>query len=110
MINTLGFLSRKDIRHVSLVLSASSRLDVLGSRGVLKLVGNVHVLRFRLARERHVDLVIALRGARFVLVHGRVHVLMRFDALVVGIFLKIWPYIYTSCSSTLFKLCCFKTL
>jgi len=77
-------------------------LGVLGRRGVVELVGHVQVLRLGLARERHVDLVVALRGARFVLVNGRVHVVARFDA-VVGIFLKFGRYAQSS--STLFKLC-----
>ena len=94
MIYTLGFLSRKDIRHVSLVLGVCG-LDVLDSRGILKLVGHVDVRRFSLSGERHVCLVIALRSTRLVLVHRRVHADYSTDVFVCGngIFLKAWPNI-----------------
>ena len=43
-------------------------MGVLGRRGVVELVGHVQVLRLGLARERHVDLVVALGGTRLVLI------------------------------------------
>lgn len=77
MINTLRFLSRLDIRHVSLVLSGVCRLHVLHSYLVLKVVGHIDVRRLLglLSRECHVRLVIARRSTRLVLIIRCVHVI-----------------------------------
>ena len=87
-INTLGFLSLsiKDIRHVSLVLAA--RLQVFQARTTLELMSHINLLRFRMSLKRHVNLVVALRGTRFVLiivVHVNLPLALKCD------YLYVWP-------------------